>query len=474
VFELIHVLPKTATQARVLANLDISFTEQEHDFGVAQGLDRPQLFDVMQMTRKLYNLEGLRKITGDCLLRTPTNGHGSLPLESDATRTMNADAQVPPRSSESTATTATIFDEDVMDASCPRMTIDVFHSKLRTWMAAPLPDTSTYPDRVLGVPSPASNPWGLRQLLGWTHVSHINVETGEEMRIAPSRFALFERFLDGLWLTLSVSKLNECSGELQTAEEKLTGAVYTLITTIHRFLERAEELPYHAFYYSVTQSFTRLFVGMNQLETHALTIKTLYETVKSTSSHAEYSATLRHTTIALLLATKALTELEGQTDTLEAENLRRNEAVEKLSTTVDSSADYSHVEECCSKIFRSRREAHRQKRFEKAIAHLETLGWNRDAARTILLNECRRRRINFHADTAARMLEASFLEALTPDPSRKIQWKAAALPTDLVALLIAQVLEKPVLDGQDALNMYMRYITDLVSLLSINPAGRIY
>jgi hypothetical protein len=97
------------------------------------------------------------------------------------------------------------------------------------------------------------------------------------------------------------------------------------------------------------------------------------------------------------------------------------------------------------------------------------LGWNRAAARTILLNECRRRRITHHADSAARMLETSFLKALTPDPSRKIQWKAAALPTDLVALLITQILERPVLDGQDALNMYMRYVTDLVSLSSVTP-----
>jgi hypothetical protein len=61
------------------------------------------------------------------------------------------------------------------------------------------------------------------------------------------------------------------------------------------------------------------------------------------------------------------------------------------------------------------------------------------------------------------MLEVAFLSALTPDPSKKIRWKAAALPSDLVALFITQVLERPILDGIDALNMYMRYVTDLVS-----------
>jgi hypothetical protein len=468
-FDLIYLLPKAAIRVRALKNLGIAFVEQAQDFAVAEGLDRSRLFDIMQMTIKLYNLEGLRKMACDCLLRTPTSGLDSLHPESDTSNPANADIGGLPTSSQSTPATANMFDEDVMYEQCPRMTRTIFHKELKAWMATALPDTSAHTDHIVGLPSPNANPWGLRHLLGWGLARHTNVVTGEEMHIAPTRMSLFRVFLDGLWLALSTSKLTNHSGELRAAEEKLVGAVLVLVTTIHQYIERAEELPYHVFYYSVSQNFTRLFGAMNDLETHALTTETAQTMGSPTALHAECCATLRHTTIALLLATKALTELEDQTDILEVEKLRRNEALAKISSKVDSSADYVHVEECCNKIFAVRRDEHRQKRFRKSLDHLESLGWNRAAARTILLNECRRRRITHHANSAARALEASFLKALTPDPSRNIRWKAAALPTDLVALLVTQILERPVLDGQDALNMYMRYVTDLVRLPSIVP-----
>jgi hypothetical protein len=154
--------------------------------------------------------------------------------------------------------------------------------------------------------------------------------------------------------------------------------------------------------------------------------------------------------------------LKDQTDILQSEKLRRDARANTTLTAIPP-ASYNLVEECCSKVFAARKEAHRRKRFQQGVDHLEQLGWNGDAARTILLNECRRRRITHHADLAAQMLETAFLSALTPDPLRKIRWKAAALPSDLVALFITRVLERPILDDLDALNMYMRYVTDLVS-----------
>jgi hypothetical protein len=467
---LIYVLPKAATQARALTYLDIPFTEQGCEFAVAGGLDEPQLFDVMQMTLKLYNLEGLKKMTCECLLRTPTTGFDYLHQESGAPDLTGVEECGPPSSSQSNRTIANMFDEDALNDVCPSMTRDNFHDKLRTWMAAPLPNTSDDPGRVVGISSPDSNPWGLRHLLGFAFLQHTNVETGENMTIAPSRFEFFERFLDGLWLVLNTSKHAECSGELQTAEEKLPAAILALVTSLHRSMERAEELPYHVFYYSISQSFTRLFGIINRIHAHAHTIETIIEIGQSAASHTGYIITMKHINTALLIATKVLTELEGQTDVLEAEKLRRKPSTTSPPRTADESTDYRHVEEYCNKMFEVRKEAHRQQRFQQGIDHLENLGWVGDAARTILLNECRRRRVAHHADLAARMLETSFDAALTRDPSRKIHWKAAALPTDLFALLATRILQRPVLDGQDALNMYMRYVTDLVSPFSMAMA----
>lgn len=329
-------------------------------------------------------------------------------------------------------------------------------------MAPSFHDTSAHTDHVVGLPASEANPLRLQDILGWKFQQHIDISTGRNMLVALTNFASCERFLDGLWLALSTSRLRKRSDELRIAEEKLPSAVLTLITTIQMFMERAEQLPCHAFYQDIAHCFTRLFGALNDLETHALTIETVYETGKSATSHADYSVILRHLTSALLLATKALTELKDQNDILQDERLRRD-ALAQTTLTAIPPESYNLVEECCSKVFAARQEAHRQKRFQQCVDHLEQPGWNGDAARTILLNECRRRRITHHADLAAQMLEVAFLSALTPDPSKKIRWKAAALPSDLVALFITQVLERPILDGIDALNMYMRYVTDLVS-----------
>jgi hypothetical protein len=470
--DMIYVLPKAAIKAKVLSGLGISFTEQAHDFAVAGGLDESQLFDVMRMKHKLNDLEGLRKMTCEYLLRTPTGDHDKPRSESDAPNPTVAETDGRASFRTSRRAAANVFNENTMYKTCPELTRAAFHDKLRTWMAAPLPDTSVHPDHVVGIPSPDSNSWGLLILFGWSFPRHINVGTGENMYIYPEGLAMFQCFLDGLWLTLKTSNCAKRPSELQTAEEKLLGAVSALVGSIHESMERAEEFPYFAFSCSVSRNFTRLFGVLNNLETHVLTIQTVYEIPDGWAAYAqaEYIVTLKHVTTALLLAAKTLSELEDQTEVLEAEKVRRNEALAKISSTADSSADYVHVEECCSKIFRTQREAHRQKRFQRSIDQLENLGWNKDAARTILLNECRRRRIVHHAETAVRMLETSFLDKLTSDASRKIRWKAVALPTDLVALLLTQVLERPVLNDQDALNMYMRYITDLVSFLSIIPA----
>jgi len=468
-FDLIYVLPKAATPARALANLGIPFTEQAYGFAVAAGLNESQLFDVMQMTRRLHNLDGLRKMTCDCLLRTPTSGLDSSLLEPDASHLKNAGKSGQPCSSRSNPTAANIFDEDVMYGSCSRVTRDIFHDNLRTWMAPSFHDTSAHTDHVVGLPASEVNTSRLQDILGWKFQQQIDISTGRNMLVALTNFASFEKFLESLWLALSTSRLSKRSGELRIAEEKLPSAVLTLATTVHTFMESAEQLPCHAFYQDIAHCFTRLFGALNDLETHALTIETVHETGKSTLSQAGYSVILRHLTTALLLATKALTELKDQTDILQGEKSRREEDSAKTTLETSISADYHFVKECCSKVFTARKEAHRQKRFQQGVVHLEQLGWHKAAARTILLNECRRRRITHHAGLAARMLEASFLKALTPDPSRKIRWKATALPTDLAALLITQVLERPVLDDQDALSMYMRYVTDLVSLSSITP-----
>lgn len=469
-FDPIHMLPKAFTQASTLASLGIPFTEQTHGFAIAGGLDKTQILNVFRMAQKLRDLEELRQITCECLLRTPASETEHNLPSSDVDSRSNFETTGQLDSYEIPGATVNTFDEDIMYETCQSMTRGIFRDKLKSWMAEPPLRASTRTEHLVELSSLDSEPWKPHSLLGWPNAYHIDVKTGEKTKMRPSNMDKFYLLLDGFWLITSTSNLMKHSGELLAAEEKLLGAVFTLVTAIHRSMGRSEELPHCALYNSILSSFARLFRIMNNLEMHALTIETVHEIGQSAASSTECSATLRHVVTALLLATKSLTELENQTEVLEVERLRRDTYIAKSSSTANDRMDYNNVRECRDKIYGARKEAQRQKRFRRGVRHLETLGWDGKAARTILMNECRHERVTHHADLASRMLETRFKTALTANPSKRIQWKAAASPTDLAALLLTQILERPVLNGRDALNMYMRYITDLVSIFSSKPS----
>lgn len=460
---LIKTLSEASTRAVVLAHFGIEFNKEGQEFILADWLNERQLFKVMRMTRKLDTLEALRKITCDGLSLTTVGL-----LEDDpathAPQQLPADTIAQPTSDDIVLARACMFDEDVLFQACSNMKSEAFHSKLSSWQSESIAHASIE-TQYYDEPIPHPDTWTSCELLGCTDPEESDVETGKKQKLKFSAFELFLKLLNGLGLILTTSKLSRCSRELQLAQEKLLSAIFTLITTFHRSLELAAEVPPRAFLNSLARSFAQLFAHLRLLEMHELTMQMVL-CDRNATAEGGCAEMLNHISTALILAARALAELEDRSKILQAEVTRRKSLTTNASLAERTQLDYNRVRECCEEVFKitEASDAVRQKRFDEGVDRLEGLGWDKDAAFIVVRNECRWARATHHANLASRMIEASFKAALRADPTKQIQWKAAALPTDVVALLISRLLWRPVLNGQDALDMYNRYTTDLVSL----------
>jgi hypothetical protein len=467
-FDVVHSLPRASVQARVLTHLGIDFHEEAHEFILKEGLDKSRLLHLLQANQKLKTLEELREIT--CNIVTAMGERcDEIGQKPRALTQTPADEVVSPSSRELVPTERNMFDESVIYGACASMTREAFQIKLSSWKSDLIHHASIQTRYVGGFSAKSDTP-AFCKLLGCTELEVIDIYTGKKKTADLEPFECFVKLQNGLRLMLVTSKPNGGSDALQDAEDKLTASIFDSTTIFHETLIHASDLVPKAFLNSMLRSFAQLFDTLGRLEMYELTIEKVYKLGNPTGV-GEPLNTIKNMVTAVLLATRALTELEGHSRALEAEVVRR-----KLSLVNESSAehhrlDYDRVKECCSKILSDiiptgngdRTEMQRQKRYHESIDHLVQLGWDRGAAMIVVRNECRWQRATYHANLAGQTIEASYQAALRADPAKRIQWKAAALPTDLVALLVSRVLWRPVFDGQDALDMYNQYTTDLVS-----------
>jgi hypothetical protein len=468
-FDPIFSLPKSATQARVLACMGIPFEEEPEEFVVASGLDEMKLFAVMQLTQKFDTLDKLRGITYDSL-GFPAEGIEQEPVRAPATEAVPQ--SLPGEAGEPVTAEAGLFSENKIYKACPRMSRDELRKKLMVWKCESISVATVNTDGAGFSPPLHTRPFC--NLLGYSHPKVIEAATGLKVMVDLQRSLVLDVILHGLRLLVNTSRLIENQRGTQAAEEKLLAAVFALIKALHQSLERAAEPLPEVFLGSFFQSCGRLFEILNVLDTHALTIEMLHHLGGSAASAAsgQHKDVLKHLVTSFLLASTALTEIEGYGVILQAEAVRRPWSRDRSSSVKDYQLHHDRVKEACSMVYgldsvieaSDTADAQQQLRSDQSIDRLEELGWDREAASIVLRNECRWNRVTHHADCAAQILESSFEAALCADPAKKIQWKAAAFPKDLVALLLSRLLWRPVLDGQDALDMYNRYATDLVSL----------
>jgi hypothetical protein len=467
-FDAVHSLPRASVQARMLTHLGIDFREEPNEFTLTEGLDRSRLSHILRASQKLETLVELREITSDNFTAMEERWDETGQKVRALTQPL-ANEVVQPSSRELVPVGRNVFDESVIYGACASMTSEAFRVKLSSWKSEMIHHASIQ-KRYAGGFSAKSDTPAFCKLLGCTELEDLDPNTGKSKSIDLVPFECFVKLQNGLRLMLVASKSKGGSDALQNAVDKLTASIFNSTTIFHETLRHAADLVPKAFLNSMLRSFAQLFDTLGRLEMYELTVEEVHE-LGSPTGVGNPADTMKHMATAVLLATTALMELEGHSRALEAEVVRRKVSLINESSEEFYRLDYDRVKECCSKILSDiiptgdgdKTEVHRQKRYHESIDHLVQLGWDRGAAMTIVRNECRWERATYHANLAGQKIEASFQAALRTDPAKRIQWKAAALPTDLVALLISRVLWRPVFDGQDALDMYNQYTSDLVS-----------
>jgi hypothetical protein len=467
--DLVYTLPEDFIQAKVLADLNLQFRKEGQEFILAEGLDKSLLLRIMRITQKSATLKELRQFTNDIF--NPNSGTSTEDgLHSTPHRHHPVETVAEPSSYDIDTTRHPSFDENAMYQTCSELTSEAFGGKMSSWKSEKISHVSVQTNYVDGFVQESDMLISCK-LLGYTQLETTDRKTGRKLKLDLPLSEMYTRLLNGLRLTVAASKLDTGSGRLHSPRGKLFAALFGLLTAFHRSLESAADLPPIAFLTCASGGFWQLFDTLGRLEQHGLTIEVVHSLGRAEVT-AEYSITLKHIVTAVLLATKALMELEGHSEAIELEVVQRKHLMVNATSERYYQLDYNRVRECCSKIFSvaeqienpDTAESQRQTRFRESIDYLEELGWNRDAAAVVIRNECRWKRVNNHASLAVDMIEASFVAALHADPAKNIRWKAAALPTDAVGLLISRLLWRPVLDDQDALDMYLQYTTDLVSL----------
>jgi hypothetical protein len=466
--DLIYTLPEAFTQAKVLTHLGLDFKEEARQLVLTKGLSKTQLSTIIRMTAKLSALEELREMT--CVLFDPASMElVEQNVQRDGIDTESINAATKDIWADLLPPNVIVFDEKVLYQASSSIARPALQSRLSKWRIEPISHASVQIKHVDEF-SPELDTRAFCDLLGCADLKFPNIMTGEEVSTPLSPFDMFHLLLNGLSIMLATSKVDESSSELLEAEGRLSAAVYHLATSIHRSVEVAADLPARVYLNSMMKSFSQLFETLVLLRTHGLTIEKIHD-IGRTEDAAEYSITQKHIVTAVILATRAWRELEDCGEVIEAEVVRRKHAMVNAPLKEFHQLDYERVEECCRDIFAmpesiespDSTEAKRQKCLQRGVDRLETLGWGKDAAFIIIRNECRWKRVLHHTTTAVGMIEPSFIAALRADPAKNIRRKAAALPTDLAALLMSRVLWRPVVGDQDALDMYNQYMTDLVS-----------
>jgi hypothetical protein len=466
--ELVYTLPEDFIQAKVLTDLNLQFRKEGQEFILTEGLDKARLLEIMQTTQRIAILKELQEFTND-IFKSTSESSVEDDLHSEAQHRNLVETVAEPSSYKTDPASDPAFDENAMYQACSEVRGGAFSGKISTWKSQKIPQVSVSRSYVDGFVQ-GSDMLIACKLLGFTHLVTTDLKTGSKLKLEMPFSEMYTRLLNGFRLTVAASKLDAGSDMLHSAKGKLFAALFGLLTAFHRSLEAAADLPPIAFLTCASGGFWHLFDTLGRLEQHGLTIEMVHG-IGRVEVAAEYSITLKHIVTAILLATKALTELEGHSEAIELEVVQRKHSMVDATSERYYQLDYDRVRECCSKIFSvpekidnpDMAESQRQTRFRESVDHLEKLGWNESAAAVIIRNECRWKRVSNHANLAVDMIEASFVAALHADHAKNIRWKAAALPTDIVGLLISRLLWRPVLDDQDALNMYLQYTTDLVS-----------
>lgn len=429
-----RMIPKALGDADLFRRLGLRFEEKEELYFLQDELTDEQFANVSSICVALRP-EELRKMTHEVLAAVLSGDEqGPRILEAPAVgmnHLKTLSFQCAPDFSS-----AGLFDENILYDVCPRTGAVEFRNMLFEWDST-ASGAAVLEDINQSIPESAKR-LGIKDVdafceaLGYKFNEEHDAKTGEPINTAPLDGWLYADLLNGLRCLMKVFLPATEFDRLRDAQETFLTAIVTIFKS---FVWAMEPMPIKISVFLLRmlgQSFRRLFNIAKELEVYSVTGLTFRTTGKV--SIQECHDTLKHIVIALLLAVKAMMEMDEIAPSVEAEIIRRQTALASTGMQAPQTSEYSHVKDCCDSISLSvstnieqtRESAENQKekhyfqeKFNEGVDRLDKMGWDPVAARNILSNEYRWTRVKHHADCAWKMLHRGFRATLSAMKARR-------------------------------------------------------
>jgi hypothetical protein len=278
--------------------------------------------------------------------------------------------------------------------------------------------------------------------------------------------AMFADILNGFRGLFKLFPMS-CERNMQTSRAKVLGASFKFITALHSTIVPAPTTAAVLFLqncYEKNGHLRNLFVLANELESYPFNFAISFDGKSATSSKFAVKFG-RHTVAALVIAASLGEELlELRFGDFEKE-LVRHPSTKIPGFAVDIKLSLGSLSKQ-SMDRESITEMDLLKASKQACSKLEHIGLSENLMLRILRLEHGWKRVAWHAGEATRLLRQAFNHTLDLHPVQKLICKAAVLPPDLLGGLLQRLIHLPMMDEQDALSMYNRYMTELVSYSS--------
>lgn len=470
---IIMSLPKSFAPSKVLQDLGLRFKESGSEVLLIDGVTSDQAQEIIDKACAVIPAE-LRAITSDVLSAALTQDHLAIADKQTHGTVSNFEAA---REPSNTADLPPVgpFEEHLLYERCGSISVADFHHRLASWADGTNLNDSTAPNsRINGAELDA-----LCEALGYEQEHETDIRTGSDVDIVPMDGWLYGELLNGLRCILRFYIPDAKDDSLGEEQAKLLTAILALMKSLDSALVSGQGKVYIFVLRRLVGSVTRLINIVKDFDLYAVTsAKVLSSGRRPAEEHRDQ---LKCIATALLLTSRIISELPSLAQLVEADLKHREKSLVTNDSEQKKLYDYRHVNECCDPMILSSSAAEGllkvmhtpdsaqlsvlQTLLDKGVERLEEMGREPGLARFLLINEYQWTRIQQHANAAFESLRSGFKSVLTFNESAKIHYKAAALPTDVMALLLPKILWRPIIGDQDALDMYNQYVTDLVSAI---------
>ncbi|KAF7198216.1 hypothetical protein HII31_00572 [Pseudocercospora fuligena] len=463
----IFEVPKPFIDRAVLDALRLKYEEREGNYVVQKPVSMEQWKTVIAKSVNL-TLEGIRMATQSSLLQH--NNFDQKLLAASPSIEMNLY-----RPSKDAKKLSPDVDDIELYSQYQGISDDTFNQRVAALFDTP-PNVDKSSTLAIGPTKaqPALRRMQVSQLcsiLGYTALTQRDDTTAEDVELTPLDGSLYANLLNGLRSLLRFLASEESDDNKDEDWSKLLVSIVENLEVIDQTLQPEASAATIVILRKMCSGLHHLFRSLRDLELYSVTHQSLGST--DAGDLSECRRAMRHTVLALLRTAQASRGIARVVPVIEswephsARALSRG-IVKQFFRTACSKSQWIGLQS--SDLYVTGDTF--QKQFSNYARRLSELGWSKEAAEFLLENGCSWKQAALHAKQAQSLLEKAFRGALASHPDRSIRWKAAAFPSDTIILLLPDILLRPVLDGQGALDMYYRYVTDLYSTILMGEPSR--